>query len=329
MNKTTYRKKKSKTLHDARRIETLFYISIIAVPLFNFIVLQFYQNYIDVFIFSFKSFNFETSTFGINKDIFFNYRMVIQEVFNEPMWGYAFRNGIITSVVGLLAFPIDLIIPLYITKKYFGYRVIKFILILPGMISSMVWTLCFTFFVDRALPMLFGWQFGPLSDPSKRLMTLIIKSIWLGLGGGVIMYTGLFSGIDQGIIDAGQIDGLSFFGEWFHIYMPLTYSIWSLSFMTFFVGFFKGGESLVEFFGYTAGKEVITPGYLLFQRVMAGTGDMYADYGFNCAGSIIFTFITLPITLLCKWALEKYGPSEDEATTRKGNGFKRSYEKFK
>ena len=312
------KRRKSTGLQRARTLETIFYISVIAIPLLNFIVLQFYQTYIDVFIYSVKSFDFETSTFGVHWDnLFYNYKNFIEEVFHEPLWGAAFKNAAISTLVSWAAFPIIMIVPLYLAKKYVGYKVMKFLLLLPSMLPSMVWTLVLKLILDRAIPIEFGMDLGLLANVNTRFWTLQLTGVWTSVAGGVILYTGLYSGIDQSLIEAGKMDGLTFFGEWFHIYMPLTYPVWSLSFVTFFNTFFSGGVGLIEYFGYTAGAEVAQPGYILFSKVMNASGDIYTDYGFNCAGAIIFTLIVLPLTLLLKYLFEKDGPSEDERSTIK------------
>ena len=317
MNKKIYNK--------ARIIETLFYVSIIAIPLINFIFLQFYQNYVDVFIFSFKVWDFDTSSFHFNvNDPFLHYRNAIVEIVNNDLWAYAFRNALISTFIGYLFMPLYFIVPLYIVKKYFGHRFIKFIMLMPGMIAAMVWTLLFTMLVDRGIPQLFNLKIGLLANKETAFWTICARGVWFGFGSAVLMYTGLFSGIDQSVIEAGEIDGLSFWGQWAHIYMPLTYPVWSLSFVNFFVGLFSGGSGLIEYFGYTAGKEVTNPGYILFVKVMANS-DMYGGFGFNCAASIMFTLVALPLTMFLKWAFERFGPSEDEPRSKKDNSFKRTY----
>ncbi len=315
-------------LRRARTTETIFYVCVIAIPLINFVFLQFYQSYVDVFIYSIKTFDFETSTFGVHWDnLFFNFENFFKAIFNQPLWGAAFRNAALSSIIGWAAFPINMIVPLYIAKKYFGHKVIKFLLLLPGMLPGMVSTLIEKLLLDRAFPTLFGWDLGLLANTETRFWTLRILGIWSGVSSGVILYTGLFSAIDQSLIEAGKMDGLTFAGEWFHIYMPLTYPVWSLSFVTFFNGLFGAGTGLIEWFGYTAGPEVVEPGYILFSKVMNSSGDIYADYGFNCAGAIIFTFVVLPITMVLKYLFEKYGPSEDDRSSikLKKNKWKETY----
>jgi len=315
-------------LRRARTLETIFYVCVIAVPLINFVFLQFYQNYVDVFIYSIKTFDFETSTFGIHWDnLFFNFENFISAALTEPLWTAAFKNALISSLVSWAAFPINMIVPLYLSKKYFGHKAMKFMLLLPSMLPGMVSTLIEKLLLDRAFPTLFGWDLGLLANVETRFWTLQIKGIWGGVASGVILYTGLYSAIDQSMIEAGKMDGLTFFGEWWYIDMPLTYPVWSLGFVTFFNGFFSGGTGLVEWFGYTAGAEVAQPGYILFTKVMNSTGDIYADYGFNCAGAIIFTFIVLPITMVVKRIVENHGPSEDDRSSvkLKKNKFKEVY----
>lgn len=294
----------------ARRIETLFYISVVAIPVINFIVLQFYVNYIDVFLFSIKKYDYSTATYRFTSDVFYNFRNFFHEITTDPRWKSAlwvtFKGYLVGWIVDI---PISIVIPYFICKKYFGSKFFKFILMMPQMISSMVWTLIYLNFTENALVVLFNWEMGPISNPSTRWITMQIKSTWIGVAGSMLMYTGIFSGVSDAVIDAGKIDGLKPFGELWHVYMPTLYPIFSVGVVGGIAGLFAGYAGTLELFGYDASQEVAGVGYLLFIRIMKGGG--VDSYGFNAAGSIFFTLVVLPVAMFVKWLLGRVGPTED------------------
>ena len=66
--------------------------------------------------------------------------------------------------------------------------------------------------------------------------------------------------------------------------------------------------NLVAFKGLQAKPEFVTVGYYLFKDAQAATQarmPVLATYG------VCLTVIAVPLTLLTRWALEKFGPSVD------------------
>ena len=75
--------------------------------------------------------------------------------------------------------------------------------------------------------------------------------------------------------------------------------------------FFTNQAALFNFFGADARSDVQTLGYIFFVKVLKSEAASYAQYPYASAAGLLFTVIATPLTLLIKWALEKYGPRED------------------
>ena len=286
----------------------IFYIAIVAIPLLNFIVLKFYVSYIDVFTFVFKKYDVTTGTYQFTSDVFYNFRNFFNLLSKEPAWKDALWVTFKNYIVGWLTTPISMLIPFYVAKKYPGGKVFKFILMMPGMIASMVWSLIYINFCDRALVSLFDLTEGLISNPKTQWAATWFKGFWLGNATSLLLYSGIFSGVSESLVDAGKVDGLGPIGEFFYIYMPALYPTWSVGIYTGLAGLFSNYAGVFEMYGYEAGKPVATVGYLLFVQVMRGGTD---GIGINCAGSIFFTLACFPIVLGGKKLMEKIGPSED------------------
>ena len=68
--------------------------------------------------------------------------------------------------------------------------------------------------------------------------------------------------------------------------------------------------NLYSFFGDSAEYYTQTLGYYLFVKVI-GDNATPADYPFASALGVVFTIICVPLTLIVRKLLEKYGPSEN------------------
>lgn len=302
--------KPKKNMRRARRAETAFYVSIVALPFFNYVLLNFIPGYFYIFVFATQKYQYEAAKYVFQRDIFYNFRWFLDEFFNTPGFAKGIANSFLLYGIGWLTMPISLFVSYYITKKMPGAKVFKVILMMPGMISGMVWVLLYKYFVERAMPLMFGWPMGLLSNVSTQLAALIAYGLWLGLAGNMLLYTGILSGVSDAQTDAGKVDGLGVVGEFWHISMPTLYPVWMVGVIGGIAGFFSSSPGTFEFFGFYADKSLYTIGYLMFTRVMS-SGSGVANYGFNAAGSILFSLVVMPITLTGKWALERYGPSEE------------------
>ena len=87
--------------------------------------------------------------------------------------------------------------------------------------------------------------------------------------------------------------------------MPAVYPIWAIGIVGGLIGFFTGTGNVFEFFGLSAPSNLNTIGYIMFTSVKA-----QGDYGFNAAGSLVFSVIVAPLALTAKHLLFKYGPSD-------------------
>lgn len=68
--------------------------------------------------------------------------------------------------------------------------------------------------------------------------------------------------------------------------------------------------NLYSFYGGTAHASVQTFGYYLYMATKQADGD-YGSYPRLAAFGLILTAVAIPLTLLVRWLLEKFGPSED------------------
>ena len=162
-----------------------------------------------------------------------NYRLL----FTDPLFWTALRNTAyytVGSVVPLIV--LSLLLALAVNQKIKGVVLFRTLFFLP-VVSPPV-----------AIAILWGWlynaQYGLinaaldrlglppvqwLAEPSTALPSIIIMSIWSGLGYNMVLFLAGLQGIPQELYEAAMIDGANRWARFRHVTVPL------LSPTTFFI----------------------------------------------------------------------------------------------
>lgn len=226
----------------------------------------------------------------------------------------ALKNSAIQFSVGLfISMPLQIAVAYVIFKQVPLSGVYKVLLFMPNIISSLVFVTCVRQLINKGVPLMLGRDINLLSTgkPSS-FYSVLIFGVWMNFAGGLIIYLSAMCGISKDIIEYGEIEDMSSFQEFIHVVVPsifptiVTYIVVAIAgFFTnygHFYSFYGGGESGIQAFD--------TLGYYFFVKVV-GERSGLKDYPFASAGGLLFTVVVAPITLLTKYLLEKYGPSED------------------
>lgn len=239
--------------------------------------------------------------------IFSNFVSFTNQFFKDPHLGIAIKNSAIFYALGWVVMPLGLFTSYYIFRKFPGHKYFQLMLMLPGMVAGMVWILVFKYFMDLVLPDLMGWDVGLLTNADTKFLSLIIYSLWFCLGGGLLIYTGTMSSVSNSVLEAGRLDGMNRLREFWHILLPVIYPLLTIGWVAGLISFFTNSGNVFEFYGLSAPTDTRTIGYIMFTSVKGQN----PDYGFNSAGSILFSLVVAPLALILKRVLEKVGPSVD------------------
>ena len=174
----------------------------------------------------------------------------------------------------------------------------------------------FSYFVDEALP-----QVAKILFHIDRFESLFFRaetafgiqvfySIWSSFGMQLILYAGAMSGIEQSVIEYGELEGISMLQEFWHVCIPLIFNTITVFLVTGVAGIFTNQLALFNFFGEGARTDITTLGYYFYVKVISQTATK-EDYVYASAAGILFSIVATPITLLAKYLLEKFGPSEE------------------
>ena len=310
-------------IQNKRKQDLIFYIIMLAYPVLQFAIFYVGVNFNSILM-AFQYFSgtkgkidlyefYEGAEFFKNFSDFFKKfdetSGVKELVFTK---GYAFTNAFIAYGASLIfTTPVSIIFSYYIFKKYPLHGMMKVVLFTPSIICGMALIAIYIRVVDQVLPVLFEidapWL-GDASTASTKFYTVLFYCIWLGFGGGILLYVGAMNNISDSVVEACKLDGANTFQELWYIVLPLIYP----TFVTFIVcgvgGIMTNQMGLYSFFGDGVDGEAQTFGYWFF-RATKNAGAK--DYPQLAAIGLLMTLIVAPITLGVKWALEKFGPKVD------------------
>lgn len=295
----------------SKRKNLLFYCLLMAFPLAQFIVFYIGVN-VNSILMAFQRIDVSNDTITWTLD---NIKNAFQSMTGSPELLPILYVSIIAYVLLLaIGTPLGLFFSYYIYKKLPLSGAFRVILFLPSIMSAIVMATIFQFFFERALPS-FMLQFfdikmmGLMENSETRFGCIIFYNILMGFGANVLMYTNSMSGISQEVVESAQLDGASTLQEFMHITMPMIYPTLTMFIFTGVAGIFTNQLNLYSFYGSSAPNGIQTYGYYFYRQTL-GAKSM-AEYPILSAMGLLMTVVVVPITLLVKYCMEKYGPKED------------------
>lgn len=222
---------------------------------------------------------------------------------HDPEFWLAMKNTFI-FVLGTvpLTMAISLFIAVLLTANIQGrsfFRSVYFLPVVTSMVAvSMVWRWMYHSQYGLLNSML-GWfgvsPIGWLTKPEWALPSLIILSVWKGLGYNIIIFLAGLQSIDKRMYLAARVDGARSWQRFRRITLPL------LSPTTFYISIvsviasFKVFDEIFALFGGNAGpgKSAMTVVYYIFQKFY-----VESKFGLAAAASYVLFAVTLLFTLL-------------------------------
>lgn len=292
--------------------KNLFVYSLIAYPLILFLIFYVVVNFNSILL-AFQTIDGSGKSFaGLN-----NFKTFLSEMFGEGnLLSYSFINSIKMYFINLVVcMPLYVFFSYLLFKKCFLNKTVSFLVMIPSIMSGLVIALIFVNFIGSNGPLTFimertGWNGGKwlnlLYDEKYAFGTTLFYMIWLSFATSLIVYPTAMRGINPEVLESAKIDGISnMFQELWYIILPLIYPTLTTFLITGFAAIFSTSGPLLEFYYTDAPDYVSNMGYYFTKMILVdGTEFSYPKYA---AGGIILTIIVAPLTILLKWALEKFG----------------------
>ena len=303
----------------ARRRKLGFYLAFIAFSVIQYLVFYVYINFNSI-ILAFRDYYVDDVSSKLT------FRIAGFANFAEG-WRVLGENiGIIGTSLLMLAIqlfaitPLALLFSFYIYKKAPGTEFFRVMLFLPSVLSAVVFGLLYRHISNDVLfwvqTELFHAEQGAkfLADSKTQLLAVIMFNVLMGFGVSVLTYSGTMSGINISLIESAELDGASPVKEFVDIVIPM---IWPTVVTLMIVSFSRVFTEQWQVFTLLANSPVSNVknlGYYLYTSALGGDftiKDGHPTYSVLSAIGLILTAIILPLTLIMRWALNKYGPKAD------------------
>lgn len=211
----------------------------------------------------------------------------------------------------IISFPLTLIFAFYLFKKFRFTKTFRLIVMIPAVVSAFIMCLLFQKFVQVGLPAMlkqyFNFEMPKLMQDSRYTFgTSLFYMIWISFSTSLIVLPNAMNEISEEIIESVQLDGASYFREFWNIILPLILPTITTFIVVGISGIFSNAGPIHAFYMYSAYPEVYNVGYYLLQKTM--TSQTYELYPFLAASGLVFTIIIAPVTIFVKYILEKLNP---------------------
>ncbi len=290
-----------------KKKDVIFLLSALTIPILQFIVFYIIVN------FNSLAMTFQKTLDGVHYEPngFNTIADAVKLFFTDESYKLIIKNTFVQYFCAQIVVPIIALFFSYcIWKKVWGYQFFSAILFIPSVISQLVFVMIAQTAVDSILPALFDnpeivETFNPYTT---GFMTATIFHCFLSFGGQLILQLGAMSGIDQSVVEYGQLDGVNPWQEFRYIVFP---HIWPTIISLFTIGvasIFTNQGMLFSFFGSGAPAQVKTFGTHIYITVLT---KRFAEYPIISALGTMLSVIVVAISNLAKHFMEKYGPNEE------------------
>lgn len=297
-----------------KRSEHLFLAIIFAFPILQFLVMYVGVN-LNSILLAFKTYDQQTSSYYISG--FGNFKEVFRIFSGDTFLLGTIKRGMTYYFFNtFLGMPINLAVAYLLYKKIRGAEFFRTVLFIPSLISSMAMVIMFQNFINEGITQLFiDWlDYGVydvprfFTDPKIAFPVMIFYNLWIGVGGGMIIYMSAMSRVPVSVIEYGRLEGISLPREFVSVIFPMIYPTVALFFVTGLPGLFMGSGPLYAFYGDKAQPEMQTLAYYLFTRIV-GENASYQQYPFASAVGLTTTFVMAPIVFTARKVLNHFDPN--------------------
>lgn len=219
----------------------------------------------------------------------------------------AFENTIKFFVMGCLLIPVSMFFAYLIYRKSFGHGFMRVSLYLPGAIGGIMISLLYArlMMYDGPLMHLYSQLTG--SDPvmlssENGILYIMIHDVLIGVGANLMIWLGGMSRIPYDLIEVGKLEGIGPFTEFRKVILPLIWPTFVTMFTLQIINIFGSSGSILALTGGADGTNTLA--FWMYNMVLQGLSQ---EYGNVSALGLIFTVVTIPIVVIGRWFMNKFG----------------------
>lgn len=220
----------------------------------------------------------------------------------------AFRNTMIFFLMTVLLVPACMFFAYLLFRKVLGYKFIRMALYLPGAIGGIMMALLYENFMASD-----GWLFHQIQqlsgaeDPyslmtESGLLYVLIYDVLIGVGGSLLTWTSIVGRIPKDLIEYGNLEGITPAREFTTVVLPLVWPNFVNMISIQIIGMFGATGSVLVLTQGKYGTQTLS--YWMYSVVL--TGDVN-EYNHAAALGIIFTLLTIPLYVIFRNVMKRFG----------------------
>lgn len=219
-------------------------------------------------------------------------------VFDDPVFWDAVRN---TAVQLAVALPIMIVcaymLGYYVAQKPPGHRVLRYLLFIPGLISTPAKAMVFYAalspdgLVNGALKSV---GLGSVTDawlasPSTALACLIVLDVWGGIGFTAVLFAARLGSVPEELGEAAQLDGAGHWRTMWRVHFPVIREyVGVVTMLQFLWTFFGSAQHVLLLTQGGPGSSSTTLSFLVYQKAFIA-----ADLGYSQTVGVILFLVGL------------------------------------
>lgn len=288
------------------KTRVLFILSCVVLPVLNFLVFYVYVN-LSSFTMAFTDRN---GAFSLD-----NFVRLYEEITqpDSPLQ-IALKNTLLTFGITMIMFPFQVLVSYFIYKKIPLAGAYRFLFFIPTVIFSVAISTIFTRMmapngaVAEFVQKMQGLDYPPelLADSAYANIVVIAHMVWLTFPGDLIIWGGTFARIPQDVLEAGKIDGTSWWTEFTRITVPMVWPTVSLQMVLKFCGIFGASGAV---FLLTKGEYgTMTLASWMYLQLYNQSGNVFTSnvYNYLSAVGLVTTVIAVAISLVVRKITDKF-----------------------
>lgn len=299
----------------------LFVYALIAIPVLQFIVFWFYVNINSIAL----AFQNREGAFTWNNfiNVYKNFFQAKDPANSVPT--YILRSFILWLVSNLLTFPIGLISTYVLYRRVCGHYAFRVIFSISGIVGAVVWISMLKFILNAdgngiVIYMLRNWfhvdlpakalNDGLLGTNATAFPTIVIVGFISGIVGGSVIVTGAYTKVPPELMEAAKLDGLDFWGSFWHVALPCSWPTLSTIIVLSFCSIFTVEGSVYLYTNGMGSNGTATMGFYLYTlNLEISKNPVTADYYYPAALGLTISAITIPVVLLGRRIITKVIPT--------------------
>lgn len=225
----------------------------------------------------------------------------------------AFRNTFLTFGLLVVTYPFKVLVSYFIYKKVPGYGFFRIAFFLPSILFSICTAMMFTRvvgvngFIAQWIgeQMNLGYVPELLQDSSFANATVLVNMLWLGIPGDLIIWGGTFARIPDDVLEAGTIDGTTWWTEFTKIIVPMVWPTVALQMVLLFCSMFAATGDVFLLTGGNYGTMTLSA--WMYKTLLESSGSNYTSnvYNYLSAVGLLLSLVSVVIALIVKKYTDK------------------------